>query len=60
MQRVSTRVRRVAALLAFVVLLAAPSAFADDPASTDTQSPSVIQQLIDLLVLAGRIGVPPG
>jgi hypothetical protein len=60
MRRVSTRIRRVAALLALVVVLGAQSVLADDPTSTDMQSPSVVQQILDLLVLAGRIGVPIG
>jgi hypothetical protein len=60
MRRVSTRVRRVSALLALLVVLGTQSVFADDSTSADTQSPSVIQQILDLLVLAGRIGVPGG
>jgi hypothetical protein len=60
MRRVSTRVRRVAALFALLVVLGTQSVFADDSTSTATQSPSVIQQILDLLVLAGRIGVPGG
>jgi hypothetical protein len=48
------------ALLALLVVLGTQSVFADDSTSTDTQSPSVIQQILDLLVLAGRIGVPGG
>ena len=60
MRRVSTRVRRVAAMLALLVVLGTQSVFADDSTSTDPQSPSVIQQILDLLVLAGCIGVPGG
>ena len=60
MRRVSTRVRRVAALLALVVVVGVPNAFADDQVSTDTQSSCVIQQILDILILAGRIGVPGG
>jgi len=48
------------ALLALLVVLGTQSVFADDSTSTDPQTPSVIQQILDLLVLAGRIGVPPG
>jgi len=47
-------------LLALVVVLGAQSVFADDPASTDTQSSGVIQQILDILALAGHIGLPPG
>jgi hypothetical protein len=60
MRSVSTRVRRVAALLALVGVLGAQSVFADDPTSTDTQSSGVIQQILDILSLAGHIGLPPG
>jgi hypothetical protein len=60
MRSVSMRIRRVAALLALVVVLGAQTVFADDPVSADTQSPDIIQQILDAIVLAGRIGLPPG
>jgi hypothetical protein len=60
MRCVSTRIRRVVALLALVVALGAQSAFADDPASTSMQSSDVIQQILDALALAARLGVPLG
>jgi hypothetical protein len=47
-------------LLALLVVLGAQSVFAGDSTSADTQSPSVVQEILDLLVLAGRIGLPPG
>jgi hypothetical protein len=60
MRSVSKRIRRVAALLALVVVLGAQTVFADDPGSADTQSPDIVQQILDALALAARIGVPLG
>jgi hypothetical protein len=60
MRSVSIRIRRVAALLALVVVLGAQTVFADDLVSANTQSPDIIQQILDAIVLAGRIGLPPG